>query len=32
MTRICDAAQEPNIIRIGVKTALLMIEKYYALT
>lgn len=32
MTRVCDAAQEPNIIRIAAKATLLMIGKYYALT
>lgn len=32
MTCVCNATQEPNIVRIAAKAALLMIGKYYALT
>jgi len=32
MSTICDAAEEPSVIRIAAKAALLVIGKYYALT
>ena len=32
MTTMCNAAEEPSVIRIAAKTALLVIRKYYALS
>ena len=32
MTTICNAAEEPSVIRTAAKTALLVIRKYYALS
>ena len=32
MTRVRNATQEPNIVRVAAEAALLMIGKYYALT
>ena len=32
MSTICRAAEEPSVIRIAAKAALLVIGKYYALT